>query len=158
MAATSSPAVKFEGLYTALVTPFNEDESVAWEEYDSLVQRQLDGGVDGLVICGTTAESPTLTKEEKHRLIERAIELCKGKCLVVAGTGSNNTVATVAETQWAKDAGADGCLIVNPYYNKPQQAGLVRHVTAVAAVGLPIMLYNIPGRTACKMEVATVLE
>lgn len=158
MAAAAGAGVKFEGLYTALVTPFHADESVAWDEYDNLVQRQIDGGVDGLVICGTTAESPTLTKEEKHRLVERAIEMCKGKCLVIAGTGSNCTATTVAETQWAKDAGADGCLLVNPYYNKPQQAGLIRHVKAVAAVGLPIMLYNVPGRTACKMDVDTILE
>ncbi|KAA0151901.1 hypothetical protein FNF29_04307 [Cafeteria roenbergensis] len=146
------------GVYTALVTPFNADESVAWGEYEALLALQLEAGIDGVVICGTTAESPTLTSDEKKELISRAIKLCAGKCQVIAGTGSNNTAATVEFTRWAKGAGADACLVVNPYYNKPQQAGLVRHVKAVAAVGLPIMLYNIPGRSACLMETPTVLE
>uniref|UniRef100_A0A7S0PET9 4-hydroxy-tetrahydrodipicolinate synthase n=1 Tax=Cafeteria roenbergensis TaxID=33653 RepID=A0A7S0PET9_CAFRO len=157
MAAAPAP-LPMAGVYTALVTPFNADESIAWGEYEALLALQLEAGVDGVVICGTTAESPTLTSDEKKELISRAIKLCAGKCQVIAGTGSNNTAATVEFTRWAKGAGADACLVVNPYYNKPQQAGLVRHVKAVAAVGLPIMLYNIPGRSACLMETPTVLE
>lgn len=145
-------------MYTAVITPFSEDESIDWEAYERLVHLQIEGGVAGVVICGTTGESPTLTADERKELIRRAITLCKGKCCVIAGTGSNNTAATVSMTEWAKAAGADGCLIVNPYYNKPQQAGLIAHVRAVAAVGLPVMLYNIPGRTACKMEPSTVIE
>jgi len=158
MSDSGEKELAMAGVYTALITPFNDDESVNWEEFEALVTRQVDAGVDGLVICGTTAESPTLTVDEKHELVERALAICGGRCQVVAGTGSNNTAATVKETTWAKDAGADACLIVNPYYNKPQQAGLIRHVEAVASVGLPIMMYNIPGRSACLMEVSTILE
>lgn len=108
--------------------------------------------------CGTTGESPTLTKEEKKQVIETAIRLGKGKVQVVAGTGSNNTADSVSMTTWAKAAGADACLIVNPYYNKPSQAGLIAHVKAIAEVGLPIILYNIPGRSGVAMTVATIAE
>lgn len=107
---------------------------------------------------GTTAESPTLTKDEKHQVISETIRLVNKRCQVIAGTGSNNTADSVAETRWAKAAGADGCLIVNPYYNKPSQAGLVAHVKAIAAVGLPVVLYNIPGRSGVAMTTATIAE
>lgn len=102
---------------------------------------------------------PTLSKEERQKAITEAIRVSKGRGVqVVAGTGSNNTADTVSMTQWAKEAGADACLIVNPYYNKPSQAGLIAHVKAVAAVGLPVMLYNVPGRAGVAMTPATIAE
>jgi len=156
--AGGSRALAVGGVFTALVTPFGADGGVAWEEFERLVDLQLEAGVDGLIICGTTAESPTLSSDEKKELISRAVKRCSGKCAVVAGTGSNDTAGSVAMTRFAAEAGADACMVVNPYYSRPQQAGLVAHVKAVAAVGLPITLYNIPGRTACTMEVATILE
>lgn len=148
----------FEGVFTALVTPFKADGSVDMEAFTALVQRQIDGGVAGIVPCGTTGESPTLTKEEKKAVITEAIRLGKGKVTVVAGTGSNNTLDSISMTEWAKEAGADACLIVNPYYNKPSQAGLIAHVKAIAAVGLPVILYNIPGRTGVAMTPTTIAE
>jgi 4-hydroxy-tetrahydrodipicolinate synthase len=161
MAASGSSEARplsVSGVFTALVTPFGADGGIAWEEFESLVERQVSAGVDGLIICGTTAESPTLSSDEKKELISRAVKKCGKRCFVVAGTGSNDTASSVAMTRFAAEAGADACMIVNPYYNRPQQAGLIAHVKAVAEVGLPIMLYNIPGRTACTMEVATILE
>lgn len=146
------------GVYTALVTPFTADgTAVDWEAYERLVKAQIAAGVAGIVPCGTTGESPTLTKEEKHKAIAEAIRLTRGTGLqVIAGTGSNNTADTVEATRWAQQAGADACLIVNPYYNKPTQAGLIAHVQAVAAVGLPVLLYNIPGRSGVAMTPATL--
>jgi 4-hydroxy-tetrahydrodipicolinate synthase len=107
--------------------------------------------------CGTTGESPTLTKDEKHRAISEAVRLTRGTgVLVVAGTGSNNTADSVEATAWAKGAGADAALVVNPYYNRPTQAGLLAHIGAVAAVGLPVLLYNIPGRSGVALTPASL--
>jgi 4-hydroxy-tetrahydrodipicolinate synthase len=151
--------IQFQGVYTALVTPFHHHtDDVDWASYEKLVLRQIAGGVAGVVAVGTTGESPTLTKEEKKRCISEAIRLGKGKVQVIAGTGSNNTAESVEMTAWAKEAGADACLIVNPYYNRPSQAGLIAHVRAIAAVGLPVMLYNIPGRSGVMMTAATIVE
>merc|ERR1712137_373685 len=102
------------------------------------------------------AESPTLTQEEKHQIIERVTKLVNKRCLVVAGTGSNNTAETVETTKWAKSVGVDACLVVNPYYNKPNQDGLRAHMLAVAEVGLPILMYNIPGRCGVKMTAESI--
>ena len=140
------------------MTPFAEDGGIYWPAFEALLERQIAAGVAGVVAVGTTAESPTLTKEEKHDIIAACIRLARGRCQVVAGTGSNNTAESVAETRWAKEAGADACLVVNPYYNKPSQAGLVAHITAVAAVGLPVMLYNIPGRSGVALSTATIAQ
>lgn len=149
--------LQLEGVFTAIVTPFSADgTTVDFEALGRLLDAQIAGGVAGIVPCGTTGETPTLSAAEKLEVISFCVKKAAGKMTVIAGTGSNNTAASVAATQAAKDVGADCCLIVNPYYNKPSQAGLVAHVQAINAVGLPIMLYNIPGRTACTMEPSTV--
>jgi 4-hydroxy-tetrahydrodipicolinate synthase len=157
----AAAAFSVEGVYTALATPFlpGEGGGVDFESLARLVAAQVAAGVAGVVACGTTGESPTLSKEEKKAVIARVVELCKGSAVrVVAGTGSNNTAESVELTRFALGAGADACLVVNPYYNRPSQAGLVAHVCAVAAVGLPVILYNIPGRSGVNMNVATVAE
>jgi 4-hydroxy-tetrahydrodipicolinate synthase len=148
--------VTFEGTYTALVTPFKDDQSIDWDAFDRLVEGQIAGGVSGIVPCGTTGESPTLDHEEQLALVKRCVELVKshgGKCTVLAGTGTNSTKSTIAASQAAERAGADGVMIVTPYYNKPTQDGMVAHFTAAAAsVGVPVVVYNIPGR--CVIDLA----
>lgn len=153
---TSLPA----GAYTALVTPFSSDgTSVDWNAFESLVVSQLDGKIAGVVPCGTTGESPTLNEAEQLELTRRSVALAKGRAKVVAGTGSNNTKKTIEVSKAAVDAGADGVMLVMPYYSKPSQEGLFRHVSAVAgAVSCPIMLYNIPGRTGIELSVETLLR
>ena len=111
-----------------------------------------------VVQCGTTGESPTLSDDEKLTVITETIKAAKGRVQIIAGTGSNCTADAVEYTRRAKEAGADACLIVNPYYNKPTQAGLIAHIKAIAEVGLPIVLYNIPGRTGINMTPQTVAK
>ncbi len=147
----------FKGIYTALVTPFLPDGSVDMKNYERLLDAQLAGGVHGVVPCGTTGESPVLTSEEKLLLIKTAVKKCKGRALVVAGTGSNDTLKTLQDSKAACEAGVDGLLVVTPYYNKPSQAGLEAHFRAVAdGVTAPIILYNVPGRTCVSLAPATV--
>jgi 4-hydroxy-tetrahydrodipicolinate synthase len=147
-----------QGVFTALITPFNEDGSVDWKTFEKLVERQVQANVAGVVPVGTTGESPTLSDEEKQKLISETVRIVNKRCIVIAGTGTNSTADTIQYTENAKKAGADACLIVNPYYNKPSQAGLIAHIKAVAAVGLPVILYNIPGRAAVGMTVSTIVE
>ncbi|MFQ5676170.1 MAG: 4-hydroxy-tetrahydrodipicolinate synthase, partial [bacterium] len=128
------------------------------EKVRELVRLQIENGTDGIVPCGTTGESPALTTEEKNQLIKIVVEEARGKAKVIAGTGTNNTEKSVQATARAKEMGADAALVITPYYNKPTQAGLVRHFEAVAEVNLPIMIYNVPGRTAVNMLPATVGE
>jgi 4-hydroxy-tetrahydrodipicolinate synthase len=137
------------GVYTALVTPFSDDgASVDFEALDSLVEAQIAAGVAGLVPCGTTGESPTMSDAEQKQVIERTVRAARGRVPVVAGTGSFSTQKTIVASQAALEAGADAVMVVMPYYSRPSQAGLVEHVTRVAAgVKGPILLYNIPGRT-----------
>lgn len=148
------------GCYTALVTPFTEDGSaVDWEAYEGLVSEQFTRGVTGVVPCGTTGESPTLTDSEQIELVKRAARIAKGRGTVLAGTGSNSTKKTIEASRAAFDAGADAVMIVMPYYNKPNQEGLRAHVEAVArAVSGPVVLYNIPGRTNVDLKVETLLR
>ena len=149
----------FKGIYTALVTPFLPDGSVDIKNYERLLDAQLAGGVHGVVPCGTTGESPVLTNEEKLLLIKTAVKKCKGRALVIAGTGSNDTLKTVQDSVAACEAGVDGLLIVTPYYNKPSQSGLEAHFRAVAdASTVPIILYNVPGRTCVSLAPATVAK
>lgn len=149
---------RFQGTITAIVTPFR-DGQVDFESLDRLVERQLAAGVDGIVPCGTTGESPTLSKDEQLAVIERVIKHARGRCAVIAGSGSNDTAAAVKLSQKAAELGADGLLVVNPYYNKPTQRGLFEHFSAVArAVDRPIMLYNIPGRCGVELSVATICK
>lgn len=140
--------IAFTGCGTALVTPFvSEDGPVDEAALRRLVDAQIKGGVDFLVPCGTTGESPTLSHAEHRRVIDIVIEQSAARVPVVAGTGSNSTAEAIELTQHAKEAGAKGCLVVAPYYNKPTQEGLYRHYMKIADVGLPVIVYNIPGRT-----------
>lgn len=148
----------FEGAYTALITPFQPDGSVDYGKLRELVELQIAGGIDGIVPVGTTGESPTLDTEEHETVIRTVIETAAGRIKVIAGTGANSTAEAIELTRFAKDAGADGSLQVTPYYNKPTQAGLIRHFTAVADLGLPIVLYNVPGRSGAEIAVSTVKE
>ena len=146
----------FKGSFTALITPF-KDGAIDEKTYQDLVQRQLDAGTDGLVPVGTTGESPTLSHDEHMRVTELCIEVVGGKVPVIAGTGSNSTEEAIMLQRHAKEAGADAGLVVTPYYNKPTQAGLKAHYTAIAdAVDLPIIIYNIPGRSVIDMTVDTM--
>jgi 4-hydroxy-tetrahydrodipicolinate synthase len=138
----------FKGTYTAIVTPFSEDNSVDFEKLRELVAKQIEGGVTGIVPCGTTGESPTLTMDEHAEVIKTVIEETKGKVQVIAGTGSNNTAEAVHLTTKAAEYGADGALVIMPYYNKPMPAGQFQHFKTVADAGkIPIVVYNVPGRT-----------
>lgn len=147
------------GCATALVTPFTKTGAVDEERYRALVERQIAGGVKGLVPAGTTGEGATLTDAEQERLVRVTAEVARGRARVIAGAGSNATAVTVARARAARDAGADAVLIVAPYYNKPTQAGLLLHfgMVADALPGFPVVLYNVPGRTASNIAAPTVL-
>ena len=148
------------GCATALVTPFHRNGSIDDALFTKLVGRQIKGGVNLLVPCGTTGESVTMTEEERLHVIKLTVAAAKGtKAKVIAGTGSNNTAATIDFTRKAREAGADAALIVAPYYNKPTQDGLFAHFSEIAksVKGFPIMLYNVPSRTASNISAATTL-
>jgi 4-hydroxy-tetrahydrodipicolinate synthase len=146
----------FQGSFVALVTPFR-DGRVDEAKLRELVEFHVSRGTDGLVPCGTTGESPTLSHDEHGRVIEVVLDAARGRLPVIAGTGSNSTAETIDLTRHAERAGASGALVVNPYYNKPTQEGLYRHFRAVAeAVTIPIVAYNIQGRTAVNVETATM--
>lgn len=147
----------FAGTYTAMVTPFNRNEAVDYEALGRLIDAQFAAGVDGIVPVGTTGESPTLTMAEHVRVIEFAVERTAGRGKVIAGTGANSTAEAMELTRHAQAAGADGSLQVTPYYNKPSQAGLIKHFEVIADMGLPLVLYNIPGRTSRELTVDTVV-
>ena len=148
--------MKFHGSITALVTPFKKGK-IDEKALKSIVRNQIEHGTDGLVPVGTTGESPTLSHEEHRRVIEVVVEAADGKVPVIAGTGSNSTDEAVSLTAFAKKAGADGALLAAPYYNKPTQEGLFRHYEKVAkSVDLPIILYNIPGRSVVNISPETV--
>ncbi len=141
----------FEGVFTALVTPFR-DGGLDEPALRHLVEHQIESGVDGVVPCGSTGESATLSHAEHCRVVEVVVEAVAGRVRVLAGTGSNNTREAIELTRHAREAGADGALLISPYYNKPTQEGIVAHFTAVAReTGLPLVVYNIPGRTASNM-------
>jgi 4-hydroxy-tetrahydrodipicolinate synthase len=148
----------FSGAFTAVVTPF-KDGHVDEDALRRLIRFGIDGGVSGIVPCGTTGESPTLSHEEHNRVIELTVKEVAGQVKVIAGTGSNSTEEALALTEHAKSVGADACLLVSPYYNKPTQEGLYMHFKAVAeAVDIPIVLYNIQGRTGVNIENNTVAK
>jgi 4-hydroxy-tetrahydrodipicolinate synthase len=137
----------FRGAYTALITPMTENGELDCEGFRRLVRYQIDGGIDGLVPIGTTGETPTLEEGEEETLIGIAVEEAKGRVPVIAGAGSNSTKHAVLYTERARKLGADAALVVTPYYNKPNDSGLIRHFEAVAGVGLPVIVYNIASRT-----------
>lgn len=149
--------MQLQGTFTAIVTPFTPDgDAVDFAALEALVEAQIAGGVSGLVPCGTTGEAPTLTDEEQVQVISRVASLAKGRVPVLAGTGSFSTKKTVAASRAAMAAGADGVMVVMPYYNKPSQEGLRQHVLAIAkAVPAPIVLYNIPGRSVVDLSAET---
>jgi len=150
------PTPLFKGSITALITPFR-DGKVDAQAFRKLVEWQIDQGTHGLVPCGTTGESPTLTHDEHKQVIEICIEVAAGRVPVIAGTGSNSTAEAVELTRHAKEAGADGALVVTPYYNKPTQEGLYLHYKAINdCADIPILIYNIPGRSVVDMSVDTM--
>ena len=149
----------FEGVHTAIVTPFIDGE-VDYDGLAALLEHQIAGGVDGVVPCGTTGESATVSEAERIEIIRKTVEIVAGRCQVIAGTGTNNTRQSVALTQAALKAGADGALVITPYYNRPTQEGLYQHCRTVAEAvpDLPIMLYNVPARTSVSFTVETVVR
>jgi len=149
----------FRGMAPALVTPFTAEDTIDVAAFRALVERQIDGGASALVVLGTTGENPTVTDEERARLVEVAVETADGRVPVIVGTGTNDTDTSIAYSEAAVAAGADGLLVVGPYYNKPSQAGFVAHVEAIAgAADAPILLYNVPGRTSFNLEAETTLQ
>src|SRR5438105_2998044 len=148
----------FRGTFTALVTPFrNGDVDLA--AFEKSIEAQIVAGISGVVAVGTTGESPTLTHEEKEKVIQCTMKITNGHCKVLAGTGTNSTRDAIEATKFAEKAGVDGALLVAPYYNKPSQEGLFRHFKAIAeATSLPIMLYNIPGRCSVDIGPDTVVR
>lgn len=149
----------FKGAGVAIVTPFTEDNQVNYDQLGKLIDFQIENGTDSIIICGTTGESSTLTHEEHIECIRYAVEKTAGRVPVVAGTGSNCTETAVYLSREAEKAGADGLLLVTPYYNKATQKGLIEHFTFIAeAVKLPIILYNVPGRTGCNILPETAVK
>jgi len=150
----------FEGVIPAIVTPFlrNSTRDVDIEGLRSNIEFLLAHGVHGIVPCGSTGESATLTFEEHEKVIEVAIDVADGKVPVIAGTGSNNTAEAIRLTKAARDMGADGALVISPYYNKPNRSGLVKHYTALADIGIPVIMYNVPGRTGQNLAPDLVAE
>lgn len=151
--------MNFGQVLTAMVTPFDQHGEVDFNAARTLVNYLIENGTDGLVVAGTTGESPTLTTEEKIALFKFVVEVSAGRVPVIAGTGSNNTRASISLTKLAEEAGVDGIMLVTPYYNKPSQEGLFQHFKAIAeTTSLPVMLYNIPGRSVVNMSVETVVR
>ena len=148
--------MQLKGAFTALVTPF-KNGGIDEEAYRELIEWQITEGINGLVPCGTTGESATLSHEEHEAVIRICIDQVKGRVPVIAGAGSNNTTEAISLARFAKDAGADAILLITPYYNKPTQEGLYQHFKAIAQeVDIPIVLYNVPGRTGVNMLPSTV--
>ena len=144
---------------TAMITPFREDGSIHFEMVSDVVEHLIANGTDSIVVCGTTGESPTLSHDEKVALIRFVVKTVHNRVTVIAGTGSNNTQASIDLTNKAEAAGADGIMLVAPYYNKPSQRGMYEHFAAIAqSTTLPIMLYNIPGRSIVNIQPQTVLQ
>lgn len=149
--------MKLSGTITALITPFTADGQVDYGKLRALVEKQVEGGVEGICSVGTSGESPTLSHEEHHKVIEKTIEFASGKVKIVAGTGANSTAEAVSLTRAAISmGGADASLQVTPYYNKPNAEGLYRHFMTVADLGLPVVLYNVPGRAGKEIPLDVV--
>ena len=149
----------FAGSIVALVTPMVESGGLDFAAWDRLLDWHASAGTDGIVVCGTTGESPTVTAAEAGELIRRARARLRGRLPLIAGTGTNSTATSIERARQAQESGADALLVVTPYYNKPTQEGLWRHFTAIAdAVSIPIILYNVPGRTGVDMQPDTVLR
>lgn len=148
----------FSGVYTALVTPFTTTGEVDFEKLAELVEFNIAGGVSGIVPVGTTGESPTLRTDEHLKVIQVVTETAAGRVKIMAGTGANSTAEAIELTAAVKEFGVDGTLQVTPYYNKPNDAGLIQHFAAVADIGVPVVLYNVPGRSAKEISLDVVAE
>ena len=149
----------FGQVLTAMVTPFDQNGDVDFNATRTLVNYLIENGTDGLVVAGTTGESPTLSTEEKVELFKFVVDVVGGRIPVIAGTGSNNTRASISLTKQAEATGVDGIMLVAPYYNKPSQEGMYQHFKAIAeSTSLPVMLYNIPGRSVVNMSVETIVR
>lgn len=149
----------FKGVGTAIATPFDEYNNINYEELKKLLEIQINNGVNAIIACGTTGEGSTLTKDEKIEVIKYCVDEVKGRIPVIAGVGSNNTIEVINNIKFAEKTGVDGFLIVTPYYNKTTQEGLIRHYTLIASeTRLPIILYNVPGRTGVDISPETYLE
>jgi len=150
---------RFSGLYTALITPFTKNGDVDEEAMCNIIEHQIREGIDGLVPCGTTGESPCLSHDEHDRVIALTVEATRNRVPVIAGTGSNSTAEAIRLSQHAEASGVDAVLLVNPYYNKPTQKGLYLHFKAIAeSIGIPCILYNIKGRTAVNLATDTLVH
>ncbi|MEC2046140.1 4-hydroxy-tetrahydrodipicolinate synthase [Bacillus licheniformis] len=151
--------MNFGNIATAMVTPFDKNENIDFQKLSKLIDYLLNNGTDSLVVAGTTGESPTLSEEEKVALIQYSVKEAAGRAPIIAGTGSNNTKASIKLTKKAEEAGADAVMLVTPYYNKPSQEGMYRHFRAIAEeTSLPVMLYNVPGRTAASLAPETTIR
>ncbi|MFV5318544.1 4-hydroxy-tetrahydrodipicolinate synthase [Priestia megaterium] len=151
--------MNFGQVLTAMVTPFDQNGEIDFNATKKLVEHLITNGTDGLVVAGTTGESPTLTTEEKIELFKCVVEAAAGRVHVIAGTGSNNTQASISLTKLAEETGVDGIMLVAPYYNKPSQEGLYQHFKTIAqSTSLPVMLYNIPGRSVVNISVETIVR
>ncbi len=151
--------MEFRGVYTAIITPFNEDESIDYDSLAKLIEFNIENGVNGIVPCGTTGESPTLDYDEHNELIKFVVKKVAGRVSVIAGTGSNCTKEAIKMSKKAESDGVDALLLVNPYYNKPTQEGLYLHFKAIAdSVSIPCVIYNIKGRTGVNVETSTLLR
>ena len=149
----------FKGCATAIVTPFDENDNINFNEFKKIVEYQIDNKVDSIVVCGTTGEASALSKEEKEELIKYCVKVVNKRVPVIAGVGSNNTKVVIENEIYAEKVGADGLLVVTPYYNKTTQKGLVEHYKYIAEnTSLPIILYNVPGRTGVDIQPDTYLE
>lgn len=150
--------ILFEGCGTAIATPFNE-KGVNYEEFRRLLENQIENGIDSIIVCGTTGEAATMTKEEKKETIKFVVDVVNKRTKVIAGTGSNNTKEAIQMSKFAESVGVDGVLVVTPYYNKTTQKGLVAHYTEIAKnIEIPIILYNVPSRTGVNILPETCLE
>jgi len=148
--------MQLKGLYTALITPFDDKGNIDEEGFRDNIEYQIKNGVDGIVPVGTTGESATLSEEEHKRVVNIAVEQVNGRVSVIAGTGSNNTIEALKYTKHAESVGADAALMITPYYNKPTQEGLMKHYSKIASeVSIPIVLYTVPGRTGINIEPET---
>jgi 4-hydroxy-tetrahydrodipicolinate synthase len=149
----------FEGVHTAIITPFTKNGAqVDYDALDALVERQIAGGVQGLVPCGTTGESATLSKAEKTEIFRRVVQAVRGRCKVIAGVGTNDTAGSIELARAAADVGADAGLVITPYYNKPTAEGMYQHFRTIAEAvpSLPSVLYNVPSRTSVSLDVDTI--
>ena len=150
---------ELQGSIVAIVTPFTDTGEIDFETFDDLVEFHISNGTDGIVVCGTTGETPTLSDQEDARLIERCVKKVNGRVPVIAGTGSNSTADSIKYSKKAVEVGADALLVVTPYYNKPSRRGIFKHFSQVAKnVDAPIILYNVPGRTGSTIKPSTAVE